>query len=206
MPIPCLLELLLVLSSPQRDPDEVNLPLWLKAPEDLAVVHKQEHPVHKNVSEEAGNGRKVGMRLLRVFLTCFCLVFQTLWFLTSHSPQCLLVWQWKLERYWCAVAMQSAPGRVSGCNFWIYTFWDHFWCSLAQVLSSQLLRRVWLSHDTMWLLWQLHAIFMHQNLVQWLLDLPHLYYIGALSHSGAIDTIGCILTQVLLISPFHTLL
>jgi len=60
MPIPCLLELLLVLSSPQRDPDEVNLPLWLKARENLAVVHKQERPVHKNVSEEAGNGRKVG--------------------------------------------------------------------------------------------------------------------------------------------------
>jgi len=67
---------LLDLFSPQRDPDEVNLPLsdWSKASEDLSVVHKQEHPVHKNVSDEAGNGRKVDMRLLVVFLDCFCVV------------------------------------------------------------------------------------------------------------------------------------
>jgi len=81
--VPCLLELLLDLFSPQRDPDEVKLPLsdWLKAPEDLlAVVHKQEYPVHKNVSEEAGNGRKVGMHSL-----------QSLGFLTSPRQQFCLV-------------------------------------------------------------------------------------------------------------------
>lgn len=72
MSIPCLLQLLLALCSPQGDPDEGNLPLsgWSKAPEDLlAVVHKQEHSVDKSVSEEAGNGGKVGMGL--VFLDCF---------------------------------------------------------------------------------------------------------------------------------------
>ena len=63
--IPCWLELLLDLFSPQRDPDNLPLSDWSKASEDLlSVVHKQEHPVHKSVSEEAGNGRKVGMRLL----------------------------------------------------------------------------------------------------------------------------------------------
>lgn len=71
MSLLCLLELLLVFSSPQRDPGEGNVPLsdWSKAPEDLlAVVQKQEHPVHKNVSEDA---RKVDMRLFAVFLDCF---------------------------------------------------------------------------------------------------------------------------------------
>lgn len=69
-----LFELLLVFSSPQRDPGEGNVPLsdWSKAPEDyLAVVQKQEYPVHKNVSEDADDGRKVGMRLFVVFLDCF---------------------------------------------------------------------------------------------------------------------------------------
>jgi len=60
MSIP-LLELLPALSSPQRDSDEGNLSpsAFSKAPEDLpAVVHEQEHPVYKNISEEVGNGRK----------------------------------------------------------------------------------------------------------------------------------------------------
>ena len=55
-------ELLLALSSPQRDPDDGNA-LWVQTPGDLlAVVHKEEHPVHKNVNEDADNWTKVGMR------------------------------------------------------------------------------------------------------------------------------------------------
>ena len=54
--------LLLALSSPQKDPDDGNT-LWVQTPGDLlAVVHKEEHPVHKNVNEDAGNLTQVGMR------------------------------------------------------------------------------------------------------------------------------------------------
>ena len=50
------------LSSPQGDPDDGNS-LWVQTPGDLlAVVHKEEHPVHKNVNEDADNCTKVGMR------------------------------------------------------------------------------------------------------------------------------------------------
>ena len=61
-------ELLFALSSPQRDPDDGNS-LWVQTPGDLlAVVHKEEHLVHKNV-EDADNWTKVGMRWLMVFET-----------------------------------------------------------------------------------------------------------------------------------------
>ena len=91
--VPCWLELLLDLFSPQRDPDEVNLPLsdWSKASEDLAVVHKQEHPVPKSVSEEAGNGRKVVMRhLCGGIFGLFLRSLQSLGFLTNPRQQFLL--------------------------------------------------------------------------------------------------------------------
>ena len=54
----------LLLSSPQRDPDpDDGNALWMQTPGDLlAVVHKEEHPVHKNVNEDADNWTKVGMR------------------------------------------------------------------------------------------------------------------------------------------------
>ena len=90
--IPCWLELLLDLFSPQRDPDNLPLSDWSKASEDLlSVVHKQEHPVHKSVSEEAGNGRKVGMRLLcGGIFGLFLRSLQSLGFLTNPRQQFLL--------------------------------------------------------------------------------------------------------------------